>query len=497
MCDKTSNFKIHSVKYNLFMNVILKISTFVFPLITFPYVSRILGPIGNGKVSFATSVVYYFTLIATLGIPTYGVKVCAQFRDNKEKLSKIVKELLVIESIMMIISYVLFFALLYSVPKLYQDKMLMIVNSVSIALTVFGVEWFYQAIEQYDYITFRNILFKIISIILMFMCVHEVSDYIIYGAITVLGTVGSNILNIIRLREFVDLKNNSNLELSKHIRPIMILFMFSASTMIYTSLDTVMLGFIKGDEAVGYYNTAVKLKNLLVSLVTALGTVLLPRLSNVLANKDYERFNYLIKQSFNYVILIALPLAIYCIMEARTCIDFLAGPGYEASILPMQLISFAIVFIGFTNIIGIQVLIPLGKEKFTVVSTIVGAVVNLILNMILIPVWSSSGAALATTIAELCVLVVQIYYIKSRIVKLIDLKNQLKIVLACFLSSVFLVLNNYLLDINNSSFIFLMETSILFFGVYGIWLIVLKERLIISNLKNFKYRFVSKTIDKN
>ena len=491
MCDKTSNFKIHSVKYNLFMNGILKISTFVFPLITFPYVSRVLGPIGNGKVSFATSVVYYFTMIATLGIPTYGVKVCAQFRDNKEKLSKIVKELLAIESIMMIISYVLFFALLYSVPRLYQDKTLMIVNSVSIALTVFGVEWFYQAIEQYDYITIRNILFKIVSIFLMFACVHKSRDYVLYGAITVLGTVGSNVLNIIRLRKLVDFKNNQKLELLRHIRPIMILFMFSASTMVYTSLDTVMLGFIKGDEAVGYYNTAVKLKNLLVSLVTALGTVLLPRLSNILANKDYKSFNRLIRQSFNFVMMIALPITAYCVTEAERCIDFLAGQGYDPSILPMQLISFAIVFIGFTNIIGIQVLIPLGKEKYTVISTVVGAIVNLVLNIVLIPMWSSAGAALATTIAELFVLIVQINYIKSLISKFIDLKNQVKIISACFISIIFLVLNNLFIRVN-SSFISLLETSVLFFGTYGIMLILLKEEMLISNIRGMQNKLFKK-----
>lgn len=491
MNSQIKGYKIHSVKYNLFMNIILKISTFVFPLITFPYVSRVLGPIGNGKVSFATSVIYYFSLIATLGIPTYGVKICAQFRDNKQRLSKIVKELLAIESIMMVISYILFFALLYTVPRLYQDKTLMIINSISIILTVFGVEWFYQAIEQYDYITIRNILFKIVSIFLMFVCIHESGDYVLYGAITVLGTVGSNVLNIIRLRKLVDFKNNQKLELLRHIRPIMILFMFSASTMVYTSLDTVMLGFIKGDEAVGYYNTAVKLKNLLVSLVTALGTVLLPRLSNILANKDYESFNRLIRQSFNFVMMIALPITAYCVIEAERCIDFLAGPGYDPSILPMQLISFAIVFIGFTNIIGIQVLIPLGKEKYTVISTIVGAIVNLVLNIVLIPMWSSAGAALATTIAELFVLIVQINYIKSLISKFIDLKNQVKIISACFISIIILVLNNLFIRVN-SSFISLLETSVLFFGTFGIILILLKEEMLFSSICNMRNKLFKK-----
>ena len=186
----------------------------------------------------------------------------------------------------------------------------MLINSVTILLTVFGVEWFYQAIEQYDYITFRNLAFKILSIVLMFLLVHKTEDYILYAGISVIGTVGSNLLNIIRLRKLIYLKKSYSLNLSQHIRPIMMLFMLSASTMVYTSLDTVMLGFIKGDADVGYYNAAVKLKGILVSIVTSLGTVLLPRLSNSLANNDFMQFNKLIKKSFNFVLLISFPLTL-------------------------------------------------------------------------------------------------------------------------------------------------------------------------------------------
>lgn len=481
---ENKDYKIHSVKYNFIMNVILKMSSFIFPLITFPYVSRVLGPIGNGKVSFATSVIYYFSMIATLGIPTYGVKICAQYRDNKAHLSKIVKELLTIESIAMIVSYIIFFIALYTVPRLQEDKLLMLINSATILLTVFGIEWFYQAIEQYDYITFRNIVFKIISIIMMFLFVHKTEDYIVYGAINVIGTVGSNILNIFRLNKFVNLKSKDKLELAPHIRPIFMLFMLSASTMIYTSLDTVMLGFIQDDSAVGYYNAAVKLKNILVSLVASLGTVLLPRLSNYLANKDMKAFNRLIKKSINFVLLISIPLTIYSIIEAANCIDFLAGSDYQPAVLPMQIISVAIIFIGLSNIIGIQILIPFGKENLTVVSTVVGAIVNVILNSIFIPLYSAAGAALATTIAELSVLVVQVYCVKSYLKEMIQLRNILKIILSGIISTTVLLINNYYIHIE-SAFFSIIETGLLFFVIYGISLIFFKENItkeVINNM---------------
>ena len=487
--EKEKGYKIHSVKYNLIMNVILKMSSFIFPLITFPYVSRVLGAVGNGKVSFATSVIYYFTMIATLGIPTYGVKICAQHRDNKEKLGKTVKELLVIESIAMLISYLIFFVALFTIPRLQEERTLMLINSATILLTVFGVEWFYQAIEQYDYITFRNLAFKVLSIVLMFLLVHKTEDYILYGAITVIGTVGSNVLNIIRLRKLVDLKTKAKLELSRHIRPIMMLFMLSASTMIYTSLDTTMLGFIKGDADVGYYNAAIKLKNILVSLVTSLGTVLLPRLSNSLANQDMSSFNRLIKKSFDFALLVSIPLATYCVMEASICIDFLAGNGYQPAVLPMQLISPAIIFIGLSNIIGIQILIPLGKENLTVISTIVGAIVNVILNSILIPAYSAAGAALATTIAELSVVIVQLYFIKDHITSMFDIKNYIKILFACIIPIVILVINNMTIHID-SSFITIIETGILYFAIYGLLLLIMKENIVKEITSNLKSRLI-------
>lgn len=488
----SNNFKIKSIKYNLIMNVILKMSAFLFPFITFPYVSRVLGATGNGKVAFASSIIYYFTVLATLGIPTYGVKACAKYRDDFIKLSKVVKELLIISSLMMIISYILFFIALYFIPQLYEEKILMLINSCTIFLAVVGVEWFYQAIEQYDYITFRNITFKIISIVLMFLFVKTKNDYIVYGLITVIGTTGSNILNLIRLHRFVKFDKKCKLNLKIHIKPILTLFLLTAATMIYTSLDTTMIGFISGDEQVGYYNAAVKLKTILVSLVTALGTVLLPRLSYFLANDKEKEFFEMIKKSFNFVIFVSIPAVVFCVIEAKNCILFLAGNGYENSVLPMQFIIPSIIFIGLSNIIGIQILVPLGEEKKTVLSTIYGAIVNLILNVYLIPKFGASGAALATTIAEFVVLITQMLMVRQKLNKMIDLKNINKILSSGLISSIvlffmqkYVVFDNIVLN--------LFGTAIVFYGIFLGILFLLKENIVIDsvnkmvNIVNKKY----------
>ena len=259
------------------MNCILTVSTFLFPLITFPYVSRILLPIGTGSVAFATSIVSYFSMIAMMGVPTYGIRACAQVRDDKEELTRTVQEILFINLIMTFIVYVLFAIALVIVPQFRQDRLLLIICSFSILFNIIGIEWLYKALEQYTYITVRSVLFKIISLILVFLLIHKQDDYIVYGAITVFAVVGSNILNLINARHYIDIKFVGNYNLKKHLKPIGIFFAMSAATTIYTNLDTVMLGFFKDKEVVGLYSAAVRIKELLLGVVTSLGAVLLPR----------------------------------------------------------------------------------------------------------------------------------------------------------------------------------------------------------------------------
>ena len=195
--------KVPSSWYNFFMNFILSASQFLFPLITFPYVSRVLQAEGNGRVDFAIAVANYFMMIASLGIPTYGIRVCAKIRSDKQKLSKTVHELLFINMIMTIITVCLYLICIEFFPRFREDKVLFYINGINIVLNLFGMNWLFQALEQYDYITIRSLILRIISIIMMFLFVHERNDYVIYGATLVFSTAGSNILNFIRARQIV------------------------------------------------------------------------------------------------------------------------------------------------------------------------------------------------------------------------------------------------------------------------------------------------------
>ena len=404
-----------SLKKNFCMNAILTMSQFIFPLITFPYVSRILLAEGTGKVSFATSIISYFAMFAQLGIPTYGIRACAQVRNDKKKLSKTAQEIFIINIIMSILAYIVFFIALCNVPRLKDEKTLLIIVSATIFFNAIGMEWLYKALEQYTYITIRSVIFKFIALIAMFLLIHQQSDYIIYGAISIFASSASNIFNFFNVHKYISLRPVGEYNFKQHLKAVSVFFALSCAATIYVNLDTVMLGFMKTNVDVGYYNAAVKIKTILVSIVTSLGTVLLPRASYYVEHGLKEDFYRITKKAINFVFLVATPLMLYFMFFAKEGIFFLSGNTYGGAIVPMQIIMPTLFFIGLTNIMGMQILVPLGKENIVLYSEIVGAVVDLAINYILIPKYASAGAAIGTLVAEIAVWIVQYIYLRKQI----------------------------------------------------------------------------------
>ncbi len=478
-----------SLKKNFIMNAILTMSSFIFPLITFPYVSRILLPVGTGKVQFATSVITYFAMFAQLGIPVYGVRACAQVRDDKEKLSRTVHELLVINFITSIISYILLALSICFVPKLQSERLLLIIISCMILFNTIGVEWLYKALEQYSYITIRSLIFKIVALVAMFVLIHEQSDYVIYGGITIFASSASGVLNIINIKKYIYTKPLGGYNFRRHMKAIFVYFFMSVATTIYLNLDTVMLGFMKGDTDVGYYNAAVKIKTILVSIVTSLGTVLLPRVSYYYEKGLMEEFNKITKKAINFVAIIAVPMMVYFILFAREGVLFLSGKEYEPSILPMQIIMPTLLLIGLTNIMGIQILVPMGKEKYVLISEIFGAVIDLVLNIILIPRFASAGAAFGTMIAELVVWIVQFIVLRKMLTKTYKELRFISILIATIVASGLSILVKFIpiaslnLGLTWSCGLTLIMSAVIFFAAYTIVLIVAKEPMV-DEIKN-------------
>ena len=405
--------KIHSLKYNFIMNFILSVSSFVFPLVTFPYISRVLTADGVGAVSFAISFVSYFTLVASLGIPTYGVRACAEIRDDQEKLRTLVQELLIINTVTTLLTVLIYVFLIQVIPRLMEDKLLFYICGLNIVLNTLGANWFFQAIEQYDYITVRSLVFKVISLILLFAVVREANDYILYAAITVFAAVGSCILNFVKMIRLGLFKKTRRYCFKRHMKPIFFLFAQSAAVSIYTNLDTVMLGLMRSNQDVGYYYIATQIKQLFLMLITSFANVLLPRMTTFVAKKENSEFLRALSSGINFTLFISLPLAMFFLLAGSDAILLFAGPGYQESILPTKILMFALIAIGLSQVIGVQVLVSLKRENQLLISVIVGAGVNVALNFIFIPTFGALGTALSTFCAEIIVLSIQLFFTRT------------------------------------------------------------------------------------
>lgn len=464
-----------SLKLNFIMNAILTMSSFVFPLISFPYVSRVLLPVGTGKVAFATSLISYFLMFAQLGIPTYGVRACAKVRDDREALSRTAQELLIINLVMSAISYAALFGAVFLIPQLREEKMLYIVVSLTIICTTIGMEWLYKALEQYTYITIRSIIFKLVALIAMFALVRAEKDYVIYGGITILASSASYIFNFLHVRKYISLKPTGGYQFKPHLKAVAIFFAMACATTIYTNMDVVMLGFMTSDETVGYYNAAVRIKTIMVSIVTSLGTVLLPRASYYVQQGRMEEFRAITRKALNFVLVAATPIMLYFILFARDGIYLLSGDAYAGAILPMQLIMPTLLLIGLSNILGIQILVPTGREKTVLVSVIAGAVTDVICNALLIPRFGAAGSAVSNSVAEAVVLTVQIIALRKEIGAAFAAIGYWKLGIALAAGS---AASLWVAALGLGSFLSLCVSAVLFFGAYGIVLLLFQEKLV-------------------
>lgn len=469
--------KTNSIKFNFLMNSILTLSSIVFPLITFPYVSRVLSPEGTGKVFLATSVISYFNLIAQLGIPTYGIRICAKLRDNEKLLISNIQELLIINLIMSLIAYIGYFIMLFSVNRFADEKPLYLIMSITILLNAIGVEWLYKGFEQYAYITARSVIFKLVALVALFLLVHQKSDYIIYGGITVLAASASNVLNFFNARKFIFAKSHRPLRFRPHLKAVGVFFAMSCTTTIYTHLDTIMIGFMNTDIDVGYYNSAIKIKQFLVSIITSLGAVLLPRSSYFIETKQFTMFIEISAKALKFIFIIGIPMMAFFFIFAEQSVYFLSGYEYKSAILPMRILMPTILFIGLSNLLGIQMLVPMGKENHILYSELLGAAVDFVINLALIPKYASVGAAIGTLVAEFVVLLYQFIVLSNIVTDLLKTICYWKIIVATITAASSSLI---VLTLSLGNFLTLFISAIVFGGIYCLIITILKEDLTVE-----------------
>jgi len=403
-----------SVKKNLFYSIANMLSGLLYPLVTFPYATRIMQADGIGQVNFFTSIVNYIILFVGVGIPVYATREIARVRDEEHLKNKTAIEILTLHLLLTVVGYIIVLGLCLFVPKVQVNIPLFLIISSSIFFTTIGCEWFYQGIEEFKYITIRNLLVKIVSAILLFIIVKDKSDLILYGIITIIGSVGNNALNFLKLRQYISISiiKSTKLKPFSHFVPSCKVFVLNLIISLYIDLNPIMIGFMKDVTAVGLFTAASKIAHLLLGIPLALQAVMLPRMSNLVYSQKRDEFNGLCQRIVDFIFTICFPLAMGLIILAPSLIFILCGETFSDAVLPLIIMSPIIPIIGLSGAFGWQILYPQGKENIVILATSVGAVSNIILNLILIPSLSYNGAAVSTLVAEAFVTIT--LFIKGR-----------------------------------------------------------------------------------
>lgn len=395
--------QLKTIQKNTILNIIRVIATAIFPLITYPYATRVLGVNNIGKVQFGLSIVSYFSLIAALGIKTYGSREGAYVRNNHKKFSELASEIFTLNILSTIASYILLVITLIFAEQLSSHRLLILIQSIVIIFTTISVEWVYTAEEDFLYITLREIAVQIISLILLFTLVKTDSDYYIYAAINVIATAGVGIFNFLHVKSYCDLHLVFNKHLRTHIKPLLMLFASTIAIQIYINSDITMLGLINGDTSVGLYSMPVKVYSIIKNLLNAVIAVSLPRLAFYVSAKKQTQYDNLSTKVVQLAILLSLPAITLISLLSTNIIYIIAGKEYIAGAPSLTILAFALIFAIVANFFGNAVLVSWKREKGFLIATITGATINIILNLILLPLLSQNGAAITTLIAEVTV----------------------------------------------------------------------------------------------
>ena len=402
-----------SIKKNFIFNILLNLSKVIFPLITAPYVARVLAPEGVGLYNFAIIYVGYFALFAVLGVATYGVRETARLRDDKDGLNRFVSEIISIELFLTILVSIIFLATLFVIPQLNKNFEIFLVAGITLYTSPFIIDWYYKGIEDFKFITIRSLLIKTLSILALFVFVKTRDDLIIYVLIYSLANVANEVWNFIVLYKCGIYPHITTRGLKQHMKPLLILFLSSIAISIYTTLDTLMLGFISNYSEVGFYNNATHISRALLMVITSLAIVAMPRISYYIANGNVDEINKLIEKSVSIISFLAFPLSFSLLLISPTFVPLFFGNDFVGTIAPMQILSLLLVIIGFNNLTGTQILLSYGCDKPFLYSVIAGTISNFILNLALIPLLGAIGASIASVFAEAIVLIVSIVYVRK------------------------------------------------------------------------------------
>lgn len=474
MKNISKSLTLNSIFY-LFYNLI----NIIFPFITGIYVTHILLPDTIGMVEIARNVTQYFYVLSFLGIPTYGLREIAKYKNDKEKINKVYSELMVINFISTIFFYTLYILVIILIPQYNKEIKLFLVVGLSIFLNIFNNSWLYEGLEEFKYISIRNFLFKIFSFGMLIIFVKSSDDYLKYAAITVIGTAGNYLFNIIHSKKFVKF-TLKNLNLKQHMKSIFLLVVVNLAIEIYSLIDITMLGNICLKENVAFYSYGIKIYKILLNIVNTFTIVLVPKISSYYSEGKIKEYNEVLSKTLKTILLVAIPMIVGILFTSNYLICKMYGSSYIRSSYVLKIVSMILLISPVGYLLGSRVCLVTGNEKKMVIPVVCGAVTNVILNSLLIPKFFEFGAAIASVIGELVVMIIYIS-LGKKFFELVNIKNTiLKESFAIVLMIIYLMGVKYLFV---SEFIItilqIIGSILIYFGT----LLLLKEEIVYNFAK--------------
>lgn len=416
-----------SITKNYLYNLIYQILLIVIPIITTPYVSRVLGADGVGKYSFSNSIVSYFVIFASLGFIYYAQREIAKYQDNKKKQSEIFWEIITVRSVSVLTALIVYFTVIVLGVFKEEYTLLMIILSINILAVAFDISFLFAGNEDFSKTVLTNTVVRILNVISIFVFVKDRNDLWKYVLITVLTVLTANASLAVYAKNYLCKIEIKSLRPIRHIKPAVILFLPTIAISVYTYLDKTMIGVITGSEFEnGFYEQAEKIVKIVMTVVTSLGTVMIPRNANAFERKDIKAIRQNIYRSVRFVLFLGIPMMIGLIAVSDNIVPWFLGDGYYKSANIMKILSVLILAIGLSNVFGLQYLIPAGEDKKFTISVTCGAITNFLLNLVLIRLFKSYGAAIATIVAEIAVAVIMFCFIRKNISLREILKSSIK-----------------------------------------------------------------------
>lgn len=481
--------KAKSVKKNYIYNLIYQILLVILPLITTPYVSRVLSPEGVGQSSFVSSLITYFIIFANFGFGYYAQRIMAKTRDDKYNRSKVFYEIFIIRFIFVLISIIIN-VLLVKLGIYGNNSILMFISTINIIAVLFDISFFFQGNEDFGILIIKNLITRFIGIIAIFVFVKNSGDVSKYVLINSLVTILGNVFMWLSLKGNICKINLKQLTPFIHFLPSLKLFIPTIAISVYTILDKSLIGIITQNNAQnGYYEQADKLVKLVMTVVTSLSAVMISRNSYEIEKGNLQVVKDNCYKSIHIIWLIGIPVMVGICLISSNLVPWLFGAGYQPVIKLIYILSFLNIAIGLSGVLGLQYIIPLGKDNLFTVCITTGALTNLILNIPLIIYFGAVGAAIATIIAESIITVVMMIKLRKELKFKNIFKTSLKPIIAAIIMVIFTLPFALLLDSSILNTLIIICAGIL---SYGLSILLLKDKIVIELFSVLKQRFLKR-----